>query len=77
MRKSIRSDSGSGPPSPSASLFPPKFAGKVLQDNQDYQDGDEGYHEDELWEDQILREADWIEEENEGIEDEEDCLPKS
>ena len=76
MRKAIRSDSGSGPPSPSASLFPPKFAGKVSQEDQDYQDDDEGYHEDELWEDSILKEEDWIEEEDEGIEDEEDMPPK-
>ena len=76
MRKSIRSDSGSGPPSPSASLFPPKFAGKVSQDDQDYQDGDEGYHEDELWEDPILREEDWTEEADEDIEDEEDMPPR-
>ena len=47
-----------------------------FEDDQDYQDGDEGYREDELWEDPILREADWIEEEDEGIEDEEDMPPK-
>ena len=76
VRKAIRSDSGSGPPSPSASLFPPKFAGKVSQEDQDYQDDDEGYHEDELWEDPILKEEDWMEEEDEDIGDEEDMPPK-
>ena len=76
--KAARGDPGSAPTSPSSSLFPLKFAGKVTGDGQEeYQDEDEGYHEDELWEDLILRDAEWEVEEDDDLEDSEDCQKKS
>ena len=76
-KKAAKADAGSAPTSPTSSLFPPKFAGKVIgNDQEDYQDEDEGYHEDELWEDPILRDEEWEVEEDDDLEDSEDMPPK-
>ena len=76
-KKAAKADAGSAPTSLTSSLFPPKFAGKVIgNDQEDYQDEDERYHEDELWEDPILRDEEWEVEEDDDLEDSDDMPPK-
>ena len=75
-RKAARGEPTSAPTSPTASLFPPKFAGKVTgDDTENYVDEDEGYHEDDLWEDPILNEQEWEEEEDGGYQGDMDDMP--